>query len=84
MEGIGNPSFEKREMEPGHVPSTVMPEIWDVFIMLGAVGAMILAYMLAARLFPIMNFWEQRELQLYDQGHVRNHRGFVRVMGKSE
>ena len=84
VEGIGNPSYDKREMEPGHVPSTIMPEIWDVFIMLGAVGAIILVYMLAARLFPIVNFWEQRELQLYDQGHVQNHRGHVRVMGKSE
>ena len=84
VEGIGNPSYEKYAMELGNVPKTVMPEIWDVFIMLGAVGAVILVYMLAARAFPIMNFWEQRELQLYDQGHVRNHRGHVRVMGKSE
>lgn len=86
VEGIGNPSYDKYEMGPGHVPvpGTVMPELWDVFIMLGAVGAMILLYMLAARLFPIVNIWEQRELQLYDQGHVQNHRGHVRVMGKSE
>ena len=54
------------------------------FIMLGAVGAMILVYMLAARLFPIINFWEQRELQLYDKGHVPYHRAHVRIMGKSE
>lgn len=84
VEGIGNASYDKHELEAGHLPKTVMPEIWDVFIMLGAVGAIILVYMLAARLFPIMNFWEQRELQLYDQGHVQNHRGYVRVMGKSE
>ena len=86
VEGIGNPSYKKLEMGPGHVPvpGTVMPDIWDVFIMLGAVGGMILLYMLASRAFPIMNFWEQRELQLYDRGHVPNHRGHVRVMGKSE
>ena len=84
VEGIGNPSYDKHEMEPGHVPATVLPDMWDVFIMLGAVGAMILVYMLAARLFPIINFWEQRELQLYDRGHVPFHRGHVRVMGKSE
>ena len=84
VEGIGNPSYDKHELEVGHLPKTVMPDLWDVFIMLGAVGAMILVYMLAARLFPIVNIWEQRELQLYDQGHVQNHRGHVRVMGKSE
>ena len=84
VEGIGNPSYDKHALEVGHLPKTVMPDLWDVFIMLGAVGAMILVYMLAARLFPIVNIWEQRELQLYDQGHVQNHRGHVRVMGKSE
>ena len=84
VEGIGNPSYDKHALEVGPLPKTVMPDLWDVFIMLGAVGAMILVYMLAARLFPIVNIWEQRELQLYDQGHVQNHRGHVRVMGKSE
>ena len=84
IEGIGNPSYDKHELEVGHLPKTVMPEIWDVFIMLGAVGAIVLVYMLATRLFPIVNIWEQRELQLYDQGHVQNHRGHVRVVGKSE
>ena len=82
--GIGNASYDKHGMEPGNVPGTVLPEIWDVFIMMGAVGGMILLYMLATRLFPIMNIWEQRELQLYDKGHVQNHRGYARVMGKSE
>ncbi len=84
VEGIGNPSYDKHALEPGHLPKTVMPDIADIFIMLGAIGAIILVYMLAARLFPIMNFWEQRELQLYDKGHVPYHRGHVRIMGKSE
>ena len=84
VEGIGNPSVDKHALEPGHVPATVFPGIADIFIMAGAVGGMLLLYLLASRAFPIMNFWEQRELQLYDKGHVPFHRGFVRIMGKSE
>ena len=91
--GIGNPDGHpdihmqhglKFSMDMAHLPETVYPQVWDVFIMLGAVGLMVLAYLFASRLFPIMNFWEQRELQLYDKGHVPYHRGHVRIMGKSE
>ena len=82
VEGIGNPSIDKHALEAGHLPKTVMPEIPDLFIMAGAIGAMILLYMMASRLFPIMNFWEQRELQLYDKGHVPYHRGYVQNNGQ--
>ncbi len=84
VEGIGNPSYHKHALDLDHIPKTVMPDMWDIFILLGAIGATVLAYMIASRLFPIMNVWEQRELQLYDRGHVEYHRGHVRVMGKSE
>ncbi len=84
VEGIGNPNIHKEVLDLYHIPKAHYPDLWDVFIMLGAIGATILVYMVATRLFPIMNFWEQRELQLYDQGHVENHRGHVRIMGKSE
>ncbi len=82
--GIGNASIHKHVLELDHLPKAVVPEIWDIFIMAGGIGAMILVYMLAARFIPIMSIWEQRELQLYDEGHVPNHRGHVRVMGKAE
>ena len=84
VEGIGNPMIHKHALDLDHIPKTVMPDLWDVFILMGAVGASILVYLIASRLFPIMNIWEQRELQLYDQGHVPYHRGHVRIMGKSE
>ena len=82
--GIGNPSVHKHVLDFDHLPKTVMPDIWDIFIMLGAIGLIALVYMAASRLFPIMNMWEQRELQLYDRGHAPYHRAHVRVMGKSE
>ncbi len=84
VEGIGNPQFHKDALDLENIPKTVFPEMADIFIMLGALGAMAIVYLFASRLFPIMNFWEQRELQLYDQGHVSYHRGHTRIMGKSE
>ena len=84
IEGIGNPSYHKHALDMEHIPKVVMPDLPDFMIMAGAIGAVILVYMAASRLFPIMNFWEQRELQLYDKGHQPYHRGFVRIMGKSE
>ena len=85
VEGIGNPSYDKLHgLELDHLPKTVWPDIFDVFIVVGAIGACILVYMFASRIFPILNIWEQRELQLYDRGHEPYHRGHVRIMGKSE
>ena len=85
VEGIGNPSYDKLHgLDLDHLPKTVWPDIFDVFIVVGAIGACILVYMFASRIFPILNIWEQRELQLYDRGHEPYHRGHVRIMGKSE
>ena len=84
VEGIGNPSYHKHALDLDHIPKTVLPDIFDIFILLGAIGASILVYMFATRIFPIINIWEQRELQLYDRGHEPYHRGHVRIMGKSE
>ncbi len=84
VEGIGNPLYHKHALDLDHIPKTVLPDIFDIFILLGAVGASILVYMFATRIFPIINIWEQRELQLYDRGHEPYHRGHVRIMGKSE
>ena len=84
VEGIGNPLYHKHALDLDHIPKIVLPDIFDIFILLGAVGASILVYMFATRIFPIINIWEQRELQLYDRGHEPYHRGHVRIMGKSE
>ena len=40
-------------------------------------------YMLASRLIPIINIWEQRELLLY-KIHKVYHRAHVLVLGKPE
>ena len=66
-----------------HVPATVYPDMADVFIVVGAIGAAVFVFMLAMRLVPVINIWEQRELLLYKL-HKRYHRATVLVLGKPE
>ncbi|MSP78662.1 MAG: hypothetical protein EXR67_03800 [Dehalococcoidia bacterium] len=43
------------------IPATHYPDIADVFMLVGVLAGAILLYMLASRLFPILNIWEQKE-----------------------
>jgi molybdopterin-containing oxidoreductase family membrane subunit len=65
------------------IPPTVYPDLADVFIVVGAIGGAIFVYMLATRVFPIINVWEQKELLLYKL-HKKYHRTVVLVLGKPE
>jgi len=48
---------------------------------LGVFGGAVLFYLLAARLIPPINIWEQKELVLY-KFHKAYHRTEVMVLGK--
>ena len=50
--------------------------------MVGFIGGSILTFMLATRLIPAINLWEQKEMLLY-KAEVKFHRTKVTVMGKS-
>ena len=63
--------------------SAVMPDVWDVLIMVGAISGAILVYLLATRIIPVINIWEQKELLLY-KIHKPFHRTEVMVLGKRE
>ncbi len=60
-----------------------MPDIADIFIILGAISGSILLYMLVAKLIPPVNIWEQKELLLYTV-HKKFHRTEVLVLGKPD
>tara|TARA_B100000745_G_C19991984_1_gene336401 strand:- start:319 stop:549 length:231 start_codon:yes stop_codon:yes gene_type:complete len=66
-----------------HVPSTVWPGFADILIWIGGLAACVLVYMLATRILPVINIWEQKELKLY-QVHKKFHRTEVQVLGKPE
>ena len=79
--GIGDPLVDKHQLHT--VPGTVTPGLPDVLIWVGALSGSILVYLLASRIFPPINIWEQKELLLY-KVHKRFHRTEVLVLGKPE
>ena len=81
--GIGDPSVDKHEFHADVIPTSSMPDLADIFIIVGAISGSILVYLLATRLFPVINIWEQKELLLY-KVHKRFHRAEVMVLGKPD
>jgi molybdopterin-containing oxidoreductase family membrane subunit len=83
--GIGEPLIDKHEMELEAVKKmdAVLPGLPDVFMVIGGISAVILVYLAASRIIPVVNIWEQRELLLY-KVHKPFHRTEVLVLGKPE
>ena len=65
------------------VPPAAYPDIWDIFIVVGAIGGAIFIYMLATKILPIMSVWEVKEGALY-QRMGRFMRGEYLVLAKPE
>jgi len=51
--------------------------------MLGVIGGVLLLYLMASRIFPILSIWEQRELLMY-KIHKKFHRTEVMILGKPD
>ena len=83
VEGIGDRAIDKHALDLEDLPTAVGPGVADVFIMLGFIGGALLLYLLASRIFPILNIWEQRELLMY-KFHKTFHRTEVMVLGKPD
>lgn len=49
------------------VPAATYPDIWDVFIVIGGLGAVIFLYLLATMLIPILSVWEVKEGTKYQK-----------------
>lgn len=79
--GIGDASVHKHALHD--VPQMVMPGIPDVMMLVGVIAGIVLFSMLAVRLIPPMNIWEQKELLLY-KVHKRFHRTEVLVLAKPD
>jgi molybdopterin-containing oxidoreductase family membrane subunit len=65
------------------LPGAVMPGVPDVLIWVGGISACILIYMLATRIIPPINVWEQKEVTLY-RIHKPFHRTEVQILGKPD
>ena len=75
-------STKMMEMELSKVPSAIVPMgVADIFLVLGFIGASVFTFMMATRLIPGVNIWEQKEMLLY-RAEVQFHRAKVIVQGK--
>ncbi|MCH8206100.1 MAG: polysulfide reductase NrfD [Chloroflexi bacterium] len=81
--GIGDSSVDKHQLSADLIPASSMPDVADIFIIVGAISGSILVYLLGTRLFPVINIWEQKELLLY-KVHKRFHRTEVMVLGRPD
>ena len=79
--GIGDPLVDKHELHS--IPATISPGLPDVLIWIGAISGSVLIYLLATRVIPPINIWEQKELLLY-KVHKQFHRTEVLVLGKPD
>ena len=61
----------------------IRPDMADIFIIVGGIAGAILLYLLASRIVPALNIWEQKEMLLY-RVHKPFHRTEVMVLGKPE
>ena len=72
------PELSMDAIPPGHAPG-----LEDIFLILGVLGGSVLVYLLATRVIPIVNIWEQKEGSMYEW-HKRFHRTEVRVLAKPD
>ena len=67
----------------GHLPGATFPDIWDIFMILGAVGIVALVFRIGTMLLPPLSFWEVKEGSMYQRVDTLI-RGRYLVLGKPE
>ena len=65
------------------VPAPVYPDIFDVFMVIGGLGAAAFIYLLSTRVLPVISLWEVKEGALY-QKWGKLIRGEYLILGKPE
>ena len=58
---------EHYEFALSRVPAAVWPDLWDICIIIGALGLVALVYLIAAKLLPLMSIWEIKEGAKYQK-----------------
>ncbi|MDA1127271.1 MAG: polysulfide reductase NrfD [Chloroflexi bacterium] len=77
------PGHEIYDLFFEHVPAPVYPDIWDVFMVVGGIGAAIFVYLVATKMLPLLSLWEIKEGTLY-QKWGRFMKGEYLILGKPE
>jgi molybdopterin-containing oxidoreductase family membrane subunit len=65
------------------IPHTVWPDVFDILIILGALAAVPLIFMLVTRVIPIVSIWQMQEYQLLSKP-VKYIRGEGVLVGKPD
>lgn len=65
------------------VPATVWPDVFDIFIILGALGGAALLFLAATRLIPAVSLWEVHQSRLISKP-IRYLRSHVLEIGKPD
>ncbi|MCH7620514.1 MAG: polysulfide reductase NrfD [Chloroflexi bacterium] len=65
------------------IQDAVIPDLWDIFMVVGIIGAAALVYLAAAKLFPVMSIWEVKEGAMY-QRMGKLFRGEYMILAKPE
>lgn len=65
------------------IPPANFPDVADVLIVLGAIGGALFLYLMATRIVPIINIWEQKENLMY-QRIVPVLKAHLKAIGKPE
>ena len=83
--GAANAAVGEKLYDPfmEHVPAPVYPDVWDVFMVIGGIGAAVFVFLVATKLLPLLSLWEVKEGTLY-QKWGKLHRGEYIVLGKPE
>jgi molybdopterin-containing oxidoreductase family membrane subunit len=66
-----------------NVPPPVYPDVWDIFMVIGGIGAAAFIYLSATKFLPMLSVWEVKEGALY-QKMSRFIRGEYLVLAKPE
>ena len=74
---------DKKELALDAIPPAHTPGFEDIFLILGVLGGSVLVYLLATKVFPIVNIWERKEGSMYEW-HKPFHRTEVKVLAKPE
>jgi hypothetical protein len=78
---VPNEELGKHEMSA--IPPVHFPDAADIMIIVGAIGGAMFLYLMATRIFPIMNIWEAKQA-LTLQKLVRVLKVELKAIGKPE
>lgn len=86
QEDIGAHTIAEFEELSGPVAAQllpVLPDVWDVFMIMGGLGGVALIFLLGTKLLPVMSMWETKEGLLYVLRRPFM-KGHYMVLGKPE